>query len=51
MQLNMFSGNADVAYQANLNPETANRLTLTAAWINPRIQHGPWSDEISVLIN
>ncbi|MDR2362335.1 MAG: hypothetical protein LBD91_06355 [Prevotellaceae bacterium] len=25
------------------------RLTLTAAWINPRIQHGPWSDEISVL--
>jgi hypothetical protein len=26
-------------------------LLLTAAWINPRIQHGPWSDEISVLIN
>jgi hypothetical protein len=28
-QLNMFSGNADVAYQANLNPETANRLTAS----------------------
>ena len=26
-------------------------ITLTTAWINPRIQHGPWSDEISVLIN
>ena len=26
-------------------------LALTTAWINPRIQHGPWSDEISVLIN
>ena len=26
-------------------------IALTAAWINPRIQHGPWSDEISVLIN
>jgi hypothetical protein len=26
-------------------------LFLTTAWINPRIQHGPWSDEISVLIN
>ena len=26
-------------------------LSLTTAWINPRIQHGPWSDEISVLIN
>jgi hypothetical protein len=26
-------------------------VTVTAAWINPRIQHGPWSDEIRVLIN
>jgi hypothetical protein len=26
-------------------------ITVTAAWINPRIQHGPWSDEIRVLIN
>ena len=26
-------------------------LTLTTAWINPRLEHGPWSDEISVLIN
>jgi hypothetical protein len=26
-------------------------LTLKTAWINPRIQHGPWSDEITVLIN
>jgi hypothetical protein len=26
-------------------------LIVTVAWINPRIQHGPWSDEITVLIN
>jgi hypothetical protein len=26
-------------------------LTLTVAWINPRIERGPWSDEIRVLIN
>jgi hypothetical protein len=26
-------------------------LILTVAWINPRIQHGPWSDEDTVLIN
>jgi hypothetical protein len=26
-------------------------VVVTAAWINPRIQHGPWSDEIRVLIN
>ena len=26
-------------------------ITLTTAWINPRLEHGPWSDEISVLIN
>jgi hypothetical protein len=33
------------------NEDEGKRLLLTAAWINPRIQHGPWSDEISVLIN
>jgi hypothetical protein len=27
------------------------QLTLAAAWINRRIQYGPWSDEIHVLIN
>jgi hypothetical protein len=26
-------------------------LTLAAAWINPRLEHGPWSEEIKVLIN
>jgi hypothetical protein len=26
-------------------------LTVAIAWINPRIQHGPWSDEIRALIN
>ncbi|MDR2119915.1 MAG: hypothetical protein LBP64_03450 [Tannerella sp.] len=26
-------------------------VTFTAAWINPRLQHGPWSDAIKVLIN
>jgi hypothetical protein len=26
-------------------------ITLLAAWINPRLQHGPWSDEIKVIIN
>ncbi|MDR1405842.1 MAG: hypothetical protein LBI89_01380, partial [Prevotellaceae bacterium] len=26
-------------------------LLLTTAWINPRIQHGPWSDELRVLVN
>ncbi|MDR2449589.1 MAG: hypothetical protein LBD52_06480 [Prevotellaceae bacterium] len=26
-------------------------LKIVTAWINPRIQHGPWSDEIEVLIN
>jgi hypothetical protein len=26
-------------------------VTLTAAWINPRLQHGPWSNEVEVLVN
>ncbi|MDR1407735.1 MAG: hypothetical protein LBJ23_06795 [Tannerella sp.] len=26
-------------------------LTITVAWINPRMQAGPWSDEIHTLIN
>ena len=26
-------------------------IILTAAWINPRIQHGPWSNEVTSLIN
>ncbi|MDR1983673.1 MAG: hypothetical protein LBQ28_02470 [Prevotellaceae bacterium] len=26
-------------------------ITLAAAWINPRLQHGPWSDELKALIN
>jgi hypothetical protein len=26
-------------------------LSLMAAWINPRLQHGPWSNELKVLIN
>jgi hypothetical protein len=26
-------------------------VTVKTAWINPRIQRGPWSDEISVMIN
>jgi hypothetical protein len=26
-------------------------VTVTVAWINPRIQHGQWSDEIRVLIH
>jgi hypothetical protein len=33
------------------NEDEGKHLTLTTAWINPRIQHGPWSDEITVLIN
>jgi hypothetical protein len=31
--------------------DQAKFLTLAAAWINPRLEHGPWSDEIKVLIN
>jgi hypothetical protein len=31
--------------------DRSKRLKITTAWINPRIQHGPWSDEIEVLIN
>ncbi|MDR3236332.1 MAG: hypothetical protein LBT48_06360 [Prevotellaceae bacterium] len=26
-------------------------VTLTVAWINPRLEHGPWSDETTTLIN
>lgn len=33
------------------NEDEGKRIALTTAWINPRLQHGPWSDEISVLIN
>jgi hypothetical protein len=27
------------------------RVTIKAAWINPRLQHGPWSKDMNVLIN
>ena len=27
------------------------RLVVMAAWINPRLQHGPWSSEIHALVN
>ncbi|MDR2119284.1 MAG: hypothetical protein LBP64_00210 [Tannerella sp.] len=30
--------------------DAGKRLTLSVAWINPRIQHGPWSHEETVLI-
>jgi hypothetical protein len=33
------------------NEDEGKHLILTTAWINPRIEHGPWSDEIRVLIN
>ena len=26
-------------------------VTLSAAWINPRLQHGPWSNEVEALVN
>jgi hypothetical protein len=26
-------------------------ITLMAAWINLRLQHGPWSHELSVVVN
>jgi hypothetical protein len=26
-------------------------IVLKAAWVNPRMEHGPWSDDIRVLIN
>jgi hypothetical protein len=26
------------------------RVTLSAAWVNPRLEAGPWSDEISEVI-
>jgi hypothetical protein len=31
--------------------DTGKRLVLMAAWINPRLRQGPWSSEITVLIN
>jgi hypothetical protein len=31
--------------------DVGKRLTVVVAWINPRLQRGPWSDEIEVLIN
>jgi hypothetical protein len=31
--------------------DSGKRLTLMAAWINPRLQHGPWSAEWHVWIN
>jgi hypothetical protein len=31
--------------------DAGKHLKLTSAWVNPRIQHGPWSDEDTVLIN
>ena len=31
--------------------DNGKHLRITTAWINPRLQHGPWSDEIEVLIN
>jgi hypothetical protein len=31
--------------------DEAKYLAVAAAWINPRLQHGPWSDEVKVLIN
>jgi hypothetical protein len=31
--------------------DTGKNLEVKAAWINPRLQRGPWSDAITVLIN
>jgi hypothetical protein len=31
--------------------DTGQRFELMAAWINPRLQHGPWSHELSGVIN
>jgi hypothetical protein len=31
--------------------DTGKHLTLAAAWINPRLQRGPWSNEIHAWIN
>ncbi|MDR3329168.1 MAG: hypothetical protein LBS63_03540 [Prevotellaceae bacterium] len=31
--------------------DTGKRVALTAAWVNPRIQAGPWSAEATALIN
>jgi hypothetical protein len=27
------------------------RLLVSAAWLNPRLEHGPWSDPIALIIN
>jgi hypothetical protein len=31
--------------------DAGKRFVLAAAWINPRLQHGPWSHELSVVVN
>jgi hypothetical protein len=33
------------------NEDTAKTLVLQAAWVNPRMQHGPWSKETTALVN
>ncbi|MDR3198473.1 MAG: hypothetical protein LBU34_11450 [Planctomycetaceae bacterium] len=30
--------------------EVGKRITMQAAWVNPRIQPGPWSDEVTEII-
>jgi hypothetical protein len=31
--------------------EEGKHIRLQGAWINPRIQNGPWSEEVRELIN
>jgi hypothetical protein len=31
--------------------DVGKKVTIKAAWTNPRLQHGPWSDEHHVLVN
>jgi hypothetical protein len=31
--------------------EVKKHVTLTAAWSNPRFEYGPWSKEVTVLVN
>jgi hypothetical protein len=31
--------------------QVGKRLLVTASWLNPRLQNGPWSDPLSLLIN
>jgi hypothetical protein len=38
----------DIRFQ---DEDKGKRITIMAAWINPRLQHGPWSYEMHVLIN